>query len=179
MYMPRHRPPSHPDLVDAIAVETYFVGASFRRHGGAIARLTGQTQARWQVLRVASDGALTVAQIARRLGVSRQNVQRIADALVREGSAHYRDNRDHKGSPHLELTAEGRAALTQLSRGAAGYRDALAAELEGVDLAALLEALRALSAALTRMDVKSDNGAADEEHDGAATPALPREQRDV
>jgi DNA-binding MarR family transcriptional regulator len=144
------------DLIDHIAVETYALGAAFRRHGDMLAVPTGQSQARWQVLRLASDGALTVPQIARRLGVSRQNVQRIANALVVEELAHYSDNPDHKSSPHLVLTSAGRGILHELSDSAAEYRDLLARTSGQVDLPLLLAQLKAMGAALATMDERVD-----------------------
>jgi DNA-binding MarR family transcriptional regulator len=140
------------DLIDLLAVESYAVSAAFRRHGDALAVPTGQSQARWQVLRVASTGTFTVPQIARRLGVSRQNVQRIANALVAEALAHYADNPDHKSSPHLVLTAAGRAVLRKLSDRARDYRALLAKEGRDLDLATLLRQMKTLSAALTKID---------------------------
>jgi len=140
------------DLIDLIAVESYIIGASFRRHGDALAVPTGQSQARWQVLRVASPGTLTVPQIARRLGVTRQNVQRIANALVEDKLAHWADNPDHKSSPYLVLTRAGRAVLRTLSERTQDYRALLARRCRGLDLGRLLEQLKTLSAALAEID---------------------------
>ena len=144
------------DLIDPIAVETYALGAAFRRHGDALAIPTGQSQARWQVLRLASEGTLTVPQIARRLGVSRQNVQRIANALIAEDLAHCSDNPDHKSSPHLVLTGAGRTILHKLSDSAAEYRDLLVKTCGQVDLPLLLTQLKAMSAALAQIDARVD-----------------------
>lgn len=140
------------DLIDLIAVESYVVGAAFRRHGDALAVPMGQSQAQWQVLRMASPGTLTVPQVARRLGVTRQNVQRIANTLVADGLAHWADNPDHKSSPHLVLTSAGRAVLRTLSERARDYRALLARRCRGLDLARLLEQLKTLSAALAETD---------------------------
>jgi DNA-binding MarR family transcriptional regulator len=61
-----------------------------------------------------SDGEWTVPAIARRLGVTRQAVQRIADLLVADGLVALDDNPGHRRSPHVRLTAEGRAVLTAI-----------------------------------------------------------------
>ena len=51
-----------------------------RRVGEQIAALEGQTQSRWQTMwTIDAAGSLTVPQIARRLGVSRQNEQRVVN----------------------------------------------------------------------------------------------------
>src|SRR6185503_19784437 len=103
-------------LVPIIVADIYELAGRFREYGDAIAQTVGQTQARWQVMSAASAEPLSVPRIARVLGVTRQNVQRIADLLVEEGSAQYQDNPDHRASPHLILTKRGRAALEQLTK---------------------------------------------------------------
>lgn len=45
-------------------------------------KLAGQNQARWQVMWIAATGRLSIAMIARRLGLAGQSVQRVADAIV-------------------------------------------------------------------------------------------------
>jgi DNA-binding MarR family transcriptional regulator len=145
-----------PDLVNAIAMETYGVGAAFRRHGNILAKKAGQTQPRWQVLRAASEGMLSVPQIARRLGVTRQHVQRIADALVAESLACYVVNPDHKTSSRLALTGKGRKSLEAIADNGAEYCRMLASRLHGFDLGYLLASLKTLSAALSSLDGERD-----------------------
>ncbi len=90
-----------------------------RRVGEQIAALEGQTQARWQTLWTINDGtALTVSQIARRLGVSRQNEQRVVNDVVDAGLAEYRPNPDHKTSPLTRLTPRGQRVLDSINRAA-------------------------------------------------------------
>ncbi|HVV92218.1 MAG TPA: MarR family winged helix-turn-helix transcriptional regulator, partial [Hyphomicrobiales bacterium] len=91
---------------------------------------------------------LTVPQIARRLGVTRQNVQRIADLLVADSAARYAANPDHRTSPHLVLTPAGTAALARLTAAAERSHAALAARTDAGDLAALHHGLRRLLAAV-------------------------------
>src|SRR5690348_3108020 len=100
-------------LLPLIVADVFELAGRFRADGERIAATVGQTQARWQVMSAASTVPLTVAQIARRLGVTRQNVQRIAGLLVKEGSATFEPNPDHQGSPHLVLTEKGQRALGQ------------------------------------------------------------------
>jgi DNA-binding MarR family transcriptional regulator len=145
---------SSPSLVPLVVADIYELAGAFRRRGEKIAHGIGQSQARWQVLSAASDGVKTVPQIARILGVSRQNVQRIADALVSESFAHFVENPDHKASPHLLLTDLGLKALAKLSRAAASHHEALAAKLKGIDLQTLRQDLAALQSALDALEKK-------------------------
>lgn len=136
-------------LIPTMVANIYEIAGRLRDQGEAIARTVGQTQARWQVLSAASGRPHTVPQIARVLGVTRQNVQRIADILAKEGAAEYRDNPDHEGSPHFILTRRGQAALEAITRAAAGYHARLARKLSPSDLVSLQPALRRLLIALT------------------------------
>jgi DNA-binding MarR family transcriptional regulator len=144
--------PSPQALVPIIVADIYELAGRMRDYGEAIARTAGQTQARWQVMSAASAEPRTVPQIARTLGVTRQNVQRIADMLVADGSATYQDNPDHRTSLHLVLTGRGRAALDRLTKAASGYHARLARRLPPAEIAALQRGLRRLLEALAEID---------------------------
>jgi DNA-binding MarR family transcriptional regulator len=139
-------------LVPIVIADIYELAGRLRDCGEAIAQTVGQTQARWQVLSAASGNPRTVPQIARELGVTRQNVQRIADLLVVEGSAQYQDNPDHRASQHLILTKHGRDAFDQLMKAAGGYHARLTRELSASDLVSLQRVLRRLLKALAKID---------------------------
>jgi DNA-binding MarR family transcriptional regulator len=98
-----------------LVAELFELAGAVRRDGEAIAKLAGQTQARWQVMWIAATGQLSVAMIARRLGLSRQSVQRVADMLATEGLASFEPNLDHQRSPLLILTHDGEAALNTIN----------------------------------------------------------------
>jgi DNA-binding MarR family transcriptional regulator len=134
-------------LVPLIVADAYELAGRFRVRGEAIARTVGQTQARWQVMSVASDGPHTVPQIARRLGVSRQNVQRIADALVAGGWASFAANPDHSGSPFLVLNEHGGAALAKIVGAAHAYHLEFAGRFAPAEIEAIHRGLRRLLAA--------------------------------
>src|ERR1700722_2422353 len=98
-----------------LVADIFEVAGALRRDGEAIAKLAGQTQARWQVMWIAATGRLSVATIARRLGLTRQSVQRVADAIVADGHASYEPNPDHQRSPLLILTSDGQAVLDTIN----------------------------------------------------------------
>jgi DNA-binding MarR family transcriptional regulator len=144
--------PEHQALLPLIVADVYRLAGRFREYGEAVAQTVGQTQARWQVMSAASADPHTVPQIARVLGVTRQNVQRIADLLVSENMAEYRDNPDHRASPHLVLTRRGRSCLDQLGKAASGYHARLARKLSSADAASIRRGLRRLLDALAEID---------------------------
>jgi DNA-binding MarR family transcriptional regulator len=144
-------------LVPIIVADIYELAGRLRDCGESIAQTVGQTQARWQVMSAASDRPHTVPQIARVLGVTRQNVQRIADLLVAEGAAQFRDNPDHRASPHLILTRRGQAALDRLTKAASGYHARIARKLPAADIVSLQRGLRRLLDALDDVDPIAPN----------------------
>src|SRR5215472_12948028 len=98
------------DAATAVVLETFRVNGLLLAAGGEIAAREGLTAARWQVLgAVALAGRpLTVPQIARRMGLTRQAVQVSVNQLRAEGLAEARDNLDHRRSPLIGLTELGR-----------------------------------------------------------------------
>jgi len=84
--------------------------------GDRLAKPWGLTSARWQVLGAIEEGPLPVAQIARNMGLARQNVQRLADVLQEEGFVAYHPNPDHERAKLVCLTDMGQRVVKQLSR---------------------------------------------------------------
>ncbi len=90
-----------------------------RRLVTAVGQLTegsGVTGAQWGVLGAfAGPGnPLTVARAARRLGLARQGVQRVADLLEKKGLIEYRENPNHRRARLAWVTDEGWTVLKQL-----------------------------------------------------------------
>ena len=121
--------------MEALFAELFEAAGTSRRWGEILASRQGLTQAQWQTLWIAGTSPLTVPQIARRLGVSRQNVQRVANDLAAAGMATFGQNPDHKSSPLLDLTPAGRSALEGINTAAAGSNQALLERLSepGID----------------------------------------------
>jgi DNA-binding MarR family transcriptional regulator len=129
-----------------VVADVFELAGAFRRQGERFAGETGQTQARWQLLSVLSEGDWTVSDAARRLGVSRQAVQRIADAIVSDGLARYEDNPAHRRASLVRPTRSGREALASITQRSSGWRAELAEKLGAGELDALHGTLRKLLA---------------------------------
>src|SRR5580698_4704566 len=99
------RSPAAVDEFSLLVADVYDTAGVLRRLGERTAATEGQTQARWQVLSVISDGSWTVPMAADRLGTSRQAVQRIANELVEEGLAAFDENPRNQPSSFLRLTS--------------------------------------------------------------------------
>lgn len=131
-----------------LVADVYHAAGEMRRAGEAIAAQAGQTQARWQIMSAVSEGDWTVADAARRLGVSRQAVQRIADELVADGLAVYSPNPRHQRSPILRLTPAGRRALATITAAARNANRKMARLLTAEQLDGTRAVLRRVIAAL-------------------------------
>lgn len=127
-----------------LVADVYELSGALRRHGDALAGEVGQTQARWQVLSVCSEGDWTVPDAARRLGISRQAVQRVADLLVSNGLATWETNPGHRRSPHLRPTAAGRAALASIDDASQAWHSHVVRGVSAADLEQAHEVLRAV-----------------------------------
>jgi DNA-binding MarR family transcriptional regulator len=97
--------------------------------GDILARPSGQTSARWQVLAAARHGPMSVADAARALGLARQGVQRIADLLAEEGLIAYEDNPAHQRAKLMVLTPAGTGVLGEIKERQAAWADRLGADL--------------------------------------------------
>jgi DNA-binding MarR family transcriptional regulator len=109
------------------------------------------TSARWQVLGAVSlaERPLTVPQIARRMGLTRQSVQASVNRLAEEGLVEAADNPDHRRSPLIALTDLGRRAYAELDRLQVEWINELS---DGIDAAELETAARVLGELSERLE---------------------------
>jgi DNA-binding MarR family transcriptional regulator len=97
---------------------TFRTNGLLLRSGDLLARDEGLSSARWQVLgAIALAGRpLTVPQIARRMGLTRQSVHATAGRLVADDLLQFLPNADHQRSQLLRLTEVGRAKYRAMER---------------------------------------------------------------
>ena len=102
------------DAFSGLIVRLFRLNGILAAEGETLARPAGQTTARWQVLAAIEDSPMTVAQIARTLGLARQSVQRVADALEEAGLVVYDDNPRHRRARLVRLTEKGNRTLATI-----------------------------------------------------------------
>lgn len=130
MYVEAKKPALAADVIPLLVADVFELAGAFRRAGEEIAQTAGQTQARWQLLSVISGGPHTVAQIARRLGYTRQSIQRTADQLADEELVRYDSNPDHKTSLLVEMTEEGQRVYGEITKAARKWHVALGRQVD-------------------------------------------------
>lgn len=123
--------------------------------GDELARPAGQTTARWRVLAAVEREPLTVAQIARAWSFARQSVQRVADALERDGLIRYDENPAHRRAQLVRLSPAGAKALARIQSAQRAWAAELGARVGAADLETANVVLERLLTAL-RADIPSD-----------------------
>jgi DNA-binding MarR family transcriptional regulator len=93
------------------------------------------TTAMRAVMETLSDaGPMTVPQIAKLKGVTRQHIQLLADALIEGGFASVKENPAHRRSSLIALTDKGRRTFTKMRAREAPLIEELAAEFDAQEL---------------------------------------------
>ena len=146
---PREEWPVPPPLSEAgaaltdVVLETFRLNARLLEVAQGLAAHGDMTAAWWQVLGGVIDEPRSVADVGRRMGVTRQSVQRIADVLVERGLAEYRPNPAHRRAKLLACTEAGYWSIRRISIAQHPWADEVGAKI-GAD--ALLQALATLRA---------------------------------
>jgi DNA-binding MarR family transcriptional regulator len=110
----------------------------------------GLTSARWQVMGAVAlaERPLTVPQIARRMGITRQSVHATVKRLVADGLVEFAPNADHRRSQLVRLTEPGGRRYAALDRRQAEWVNRLALGIKRSELETAARVLAELSARL-------------------------------
>lgn len=85
------------DALTALVLPVFTLNGEILEAAATITALHELTPARWQVLGAVLDESLPVAEIARRVGLTRQSVQRVANDVVAQDWAHWQPNPGRRG----------------------------------------------------------------------------------
>lgn len=130
------------DLVRAVIR----MNASVQKHGTRLMQGTGVTNARWQTLSELSalEKRVTVSELARHMGLSRQAVQRLADDMADDGLVEFVDNPGDARAMHLCLTKAGEETYRETLEREWRWANAVAEDFDAEEIAraaALLETI--------------------------------------
>jgi DNA-binding MarR family transcriptional regulator len=134
-------------LTDVI-LETFRLNGRLLDVAQGLAAEGGLTAAWWQVLGAVLDEPRSVAAIGRRMGLTRQAVQRVADLLVERGLAEYRPNPAHRRAKLLGCTEAGYWAVRRIALAQHPWADRIGRQVGASDLRSTLATMRRLMAAL-------------------------------
>ena len=135
------------ETLTRIVLATFRVNGLLLSAGDELAGHEGLTSARWQVLGAIAlaERPVTVPQIARRMGLTRQSVHSTVRTLVAEGLVDLAVNADHARSQLVSLTDVGAATYEALLEREAVWADELSAGIDQDDLDAAERVLGALA----------------------------------
>jgi DNA-binding MarR family transcriptional regulator len=135
-------------LMSGVAKTVFRLNGQLLAVAEELAQPVGLTAAWWQVLGTVLSDSLSVADVARKVGLQRQSVQRVADLLVENGLAEYQPNPNHRRAKWLAPTDQGRAAVRRIGPSHAALAKRLANKLGTKNLQRVLDDLAQVSAAL-------------------------------
>jgi len=120
---------SEGEIVTEAVLAIFRVNGLLLAAGDLLAASHGLTSARWQVLGAVAleQRPLTVPQIARRMGLTRQSVHTTVDHLVEDGMVELVPNADHRRSQLARLTEVGHAKYWALDEDQAAWVNELSA----------------------------------------------------
>ncbi len=127
-----------------LTIESFRLNGRLLGWSDAVAKDLGMTSARWQVLGtlVRAKTPITVAEVARRMGLTRQSVQRIADDLTTSKHTSYVDNPDHQRWKQVAVTPAGKAVFQKLERRRKKWTKTIIADFSADELESAVNVLK-------------------------------------
>ena len=135
-----------------IVLEVFKLGGLLVSEGDHMGSEYGITSARWKVL-----GALylagepqTVPQIARSMGLTRQAVQRLVDAMREDKLLFFQDNPGHKRAKLISLSEFGNTVFLKLDEKQSGWAMKCSIGITKTELETTLSVLKRISDSIHR-----------------------------
>lgn len=133
-------------LITELAIETFRLNGDLLEAGDRLVSGTGLTSARWQVLGAIemSPVSLSVAHIARNMGLSRQAVQRVVNELENERFVAFAPNPHHARAKLVTMTDKGTRAYAAAMERQRPWAADLGARIAADEIRAALKVLRSV-----------------------------------
>ena len=144
-------------VITDLVLETFRLNGRLLASGDALVADLGLTSARWQVIgaMALSPVPLSVAQIARNMGLTRQAVQRLANEMEADGLMRFAPNPHHQRAKLVLLTAAGKSAFAAAMKRQGAWASDLGAGLDPRKVATAVATLRSVR---QRLENGTDNG---------------------
>jgi DNA-binding MarR family transcriptional regulator len=139
-------------VISPLIDETSRLSHGFQRANDQASRQVGLSSARCLTLEQVELAPMPVAQIARRLGLTRQTVQRTADSLLDGGLIEYRRNPEHRRAKLVSLTENGRLALRLARRAQQKWQLKLSTTIASASVDAAVNVLRQMRLRLDQLE---------------------------
>ena len=135
-----------------IVLEVFKLGGLLVSEGDHMGKEFGITSARWKILGALSLSGepQTVPQIARSMGLTRQAVQRLVDAMHEDELLLFHENPDHKRAKLISLSKLGDAVFSKLGEKQLGWAMKCSIGISKAELEATLSVLKQISTTIDR-----------------------------
>lgn len=137
------------DAISDLLLTTFQLNGAFLEAADRISAPSDLTAARWQILGSVVRADMSVAEIARLMGLARQSVQRIANILEKEGMVAFKDNPAHQRAKLVVATPAGIAANATLAERQHIWANAMAA---GIDESAIIDCVEMMRKITQRLN---------------------------
>jgi DNA-binding MarR family transcriptional regulator len=146
------------DAITDLVLETFRLNGRLLASGDALVADLGLTSARWQVIGAValSPVLLSVAQIARNMGLTRQAVQRLANEMETDGLVRFAPNPHHQRAKLVVLTPAGKSAFAAAMKRQGAWASDVGVGLDARKIAAATAMLRSVR---QRLENGTDNEA--------------------
>ncbi len=134
-------------LFTEVVLEAFKLNGALVVQGDRIASRHGLSSARWKILGalINSKNPLTVPQIARSMGQTRQSVQRLVEAMHINGLLELFHNPNHKRAKLIALSKKGTKIYFEIMEDQIPWANNNAAHLDKKDLEKTLLTLKKIS----------------------------------
>ncbi len=132
-----------------IVLQVFKLNGQLILEGDKLSNELGLSSARWKVLGAISlsQAPMTVAQIAKNMGLTRQAVQRLANNLKEDGLLSFKNNPHHKRAKLIVLTKKGMNTYEKLKQKQIPWANSIATKISFSDLEITSSVLLKLTAA--------------------------------
>jgi DNA-binding MarR family transcriptional regulator len=139
------------EIFTKVVLEVFKVGGLLNIDGDKLTKEFGLTASRWKILGAIelSKNLLTVPEIARYMGQSRQAVQRLVDLMVKDGLLIMTENPNHKRANFIRMTDKASAIYKQLGMRQIKWATDLSSNLTASDMESTLKVLKHISSRIS------------------------------
>ncbi len=135
------------EIFTEVVLETFKVGGLLNIEGDKMTKEFGLTASRWKILGAIelSDTPLTISEIGRLMGQSRQAVQRLVDLMTKDKLLQQLENPNHKRAKFVQLTPQAKTLYLQLDKKQTQWADHLSVDIKKSELETTREVLKKIS----------------------------------
>ncbi|EAR61315.1 MarR family winged helix-turn-helix transcriptional regulator [Neptuniibacter caesariensis] len=132
------------EIFTQVVLEVFKVGGLLNIDGDKLTKEFGLTASRWKILGaiMLSDNPVTVPEIGRYMGQSRQAVQRLVDVMAKDGLLTMTENPNHKRAKYIQMTTKAVDIYKQLDMKQVKWAEGLSSDLSTSEMESALKVLK-------------------------------------